>query len=195
VLLAVVMAFAEGPTSAWRHSGVGAGRAGPAPDPNAVRNWLGIYQRGVVWERDGRESSVAIKEGEGTAFLVNGKSDGGALTDASTQVMSGLLGAMLHPNPKSALVIGLGTRSTAGSLGKIPTMERVDVDQPAIEEVARRCAVNKRVLENPKSTSCTRTPARCSSPAGRSTTSSSPSPPIPTAPASPASSPASSTAR
>ncbi|HYV45801.1 MAG TPA: fused MFS/spermidine synthase, partial [Myxococcaceae bacterium] len=153
VLLAVVMAFASGPTAAWRHSSVGAGRSSPAPDPNGVRQWLGLYQRGVVWEKDGRESSVAIKEGEGIAFLVNGKSDGGALSDASTQVMSGLLGAMLHPDPKSALVIGMGTGETAGWLGKVPGLDRVDVVEiePAIEEVARRCAlVNERVLENPK---------------------------------------------
>jgi spermidine synthase len=112
-----------------------------------VQQWLGLYRRGIVWERDGRESSVAIKEGEGISFLVNGKSDGGALTDASTQVMSGLLGAMLHPDPKTALVIGLGTGSTAGWLGVVPSIERVDVAEiePAIEEVARRCApVNQR---------------------------------------------------
>lgn len=153
VLLAVVMAFARGPTDAWRHSGVGAGRADAAPDPNGVKQWLSFYRRGVAWERDGRESSVAIKEGQGTSFLVNGKSDGSALTDASTQVMSGLLGAMLHPDPKAALVIGLGTGSTAGWLGKVPGIDRVDVVEiePAIEEVARRCApVNERVLENPK---------------------------------------------
>jgi spermidine synthase len=153
VVLAVVLAFAEGPTAAWRHSGVGAGRAGPALDPNGVKHWLGLYRRGIVWERDGRESSVAIKEGEGISFLVNGKSDGSALLDASTQVMSGLLGAMLHPSPKAALVIGLGTGETAGWLGKISGIDRVDVVEiePAIEEVARRCApVNERVLENPK---------------------------------------------
>lgn len=153
VLWAVVMAFAPGPTGAWRHSGVGAGRADAAADPNGVKQWLSVYRRGLAWERDGRESSVAIKEGRGTSFLVNGKSDGGALTDASTQVMGGLLGAMLHPDPKSALVIGLGTGSTAGWLGKVPGIDRVDVVEiePAIEEVARRCApVNERVLENPK---------------------------------------------
>ncbi len=152
-LVAVVMLSSQGPTHAWRHSGIGAGRAPPVADPNGMRHWLSLYQRGVIWERDGRESSVALKDGEGLAFLVNGKSDGDALSDASTQVMSGLLGAMLHPDPKAALVIGLGTGSTAGWLGAIPTMERVDVVEiePAILEVARRCSpVNERVLENPK---------------------------------------------
>jgi len=151
--LAVVMLAAEGPTHAWRHSGVGVGRASPPPDPNGTRLWLGLSRRDVVWERDGRESSVAIKDGEGLTFLVNGKSDGSAIADAPTQVMSGLLGAMLHPDPKTALVVGLGTGSTAGWLGAIPTMDRVDVVEiePVIAEVARRCAVvNERALENPR---------------------------------------------
>ena len=68
-------------------------------------------------------------------------------------MLCGLLGALLHPNPIRGLVIGLGTGSSAGWLGKVPAMERVDVVElePAMREVARRCgAVNQRVLENPK---------------------------------------------
>jgi spermidine synthase len=41
--------------------------------------------------------------------------------------MGGLIGAALHPNPKRALVIGLGTGSTAGWLAAVPTIEQVDV--------------------------------------------------------------------
>ena len=67
--------------------------------------------------------------------------------------MSGLVGALVHPNPRRALVIGLGTGSTAGWLAKVPSMERVDVVElePAIVHVARVCAaVNQDVLNNPK---------------------------------------------
>ncbi|HSL83353.1 MAG TPA: fused MFS/spermidine synthase, partial [Thermoanaerobaculia bacterium] len=89
----------------------------------------------------------------GYAFLVNGKSDGSALADAGTQVMGGLVGAMLHPRPERALVIGLGTGSTAGWLAEVPTMERVDAVElePAILRVAEACApVNHGVLTHPK---------------------------------------------
>ena len=42
-------------------------------------------------------------------------SDGrSARGDAGTQVMAGMVGAAVHPNPRAALVIGLGTGSTAG---------------------------------------------------------------------------------
>jgi spermidine synthase len=67
--------------------------------------------------------------------------------------MSGLVGALLHPEPKRALVIGLGTGSTAGWLGVVPTMQRVDVVElePAVIGVARACSsVNHDVLHNPK---------------------------------------------
>ncbi|MGZ3425315.1 MAG: spermidine synthase, partial [Polyangia bacterium] len=78
---------------------------------------------------------------------------GNARSDASTQVMAGLMGALVHPGVHRSLVVGLGTGSTAGWLGQVPTMERVDVVElePAILEVARRCAaVNRDVLANPR---------------------------------------------
>jgi hypothetical protein len=99
------------------------------------------------------ESAVALSNRAGLAFVVNGKVDGHIRADAPTQVMSGMVGAILHPEPKSALVIGLGTGSSAGWLGAIPELERVDVVElePAILRVAKDCAVvNRDVLDNPK---------------------------------------------
>jgi spermidine synthase len=67
--------------------------------------------------------------------------------------MSGLLGALLHPRPRRVLVVGLGTGSTAGWLADVPGVERVDVVElePAVAEVARRCAlVNRDALSNPR---------------------------------------------
>ena len=144
-----------GPTAFWRHSPIGAGRLKAADwnGLNDVRNQIKDTRRSIVWQTDGVESSVALALGDEYAFIVNGKSDGSALADAPTQVMSGLVGAILHPNPRRALVIGLGTGSTAGWLAKVPTMERVDVVElePAITHVARVCAkVNQDVLANPK---------------------------------------------
>jgi hypothetical protein len=67
--------------------------------------------------------------------------------------MSGMLGAALLPKVDRAMVIGLGTGSTAGWLAKLPEIQRVDVAEiePAIEHVARVCApVNQNALDNPK---------------------------------------------
>jgi hypothetical protein len=90
---------------------------------------------------------------DGASFLINGKVDGHARADASTQVMSGLMGAALHPEPRLALVVGLGTGSTAGWLAEVESIERVDVVElePAILEVAQDCRpVNRDVLAHPK---------------------------------------------
>ncbi|MEM1029600.1 MAG: fused MFS/spermidine synthase [Myxococcota bacterium] len=146
-----------GPTAVWRHSPIGAGRAGDyleGTTPNQQRREMHDRRRGITWEADGRESTVGLYTLNDTAFLVNGKSDGSAVLDGGTQVMGGLLGALLQPRPpRRALVIGLGTGSTAGWLAAMPEIERVDVIElePTILDVARHCApVNRHVLDNPK---------------------------------------------
>jgi spermidine synthase len=118
-----------------------------------VRAWENARRGAIGWEADGRESSVAIAYEDGLSFVVNGKIDGNARLDAGTFIMNGVLGALLAPHPKRAMVIGLGTGETAGWLGAIDAIARVDVSEiePAVLEVARRSAiVNHRVLENPK---------------------------------------------
>lgn len=146
----------RGPTAAWRHSPIGAGRSDgllQQPTRNALQRWLHEQRHAVTWQVDGRESCIGLHTLNDTAFVINGKSDGAAVEDSSTQIMSGLLGAMLHPQVERALVIGLGTGSTAGWLAEIDTVEAVDVVEiePAIVEVARACApVNHDVLDNPK---------------------------------------------
>jgi spermidine synthase len=151
-LAALAGSLATGPTAFWRHGGIGAGRAPLPAGTNRYREFQNLINRSIVWDADGRESSVAVSATDDVAFVVNGKSDGSARGDAGTQVMSGMIGATLHPNPRKALVIGLGTGSTAGWLGRVPGMERVDVVElePVITEYARLCApVSADALRNP----------------------------------------------
>jgi spermidine synthase len=156
VVLAPLLVAGRGPSAPWRHGGIGAGRAQHAElgTPNGYRSWVLGERWSILWEREGVESSVALQvRADGVAFIVNGKSDGHATSDGPTQVMSGLLAAALHPDPKTAMVVGLGTGSTAGWLGLVPGMERVDVAEleAAILDVARDCAsVNRDVLSNPR---------------------------------------------
>jgi spermidine synthase len=152
--LALILLLATGPTAAWRHGGIGAGRSDKfGATPNGLRAFLNDTRRGIVQEWEGVESSVAVSDHSGYCFIVNGKSDGHIRMDAGTQVMGGLVGAVVHPGVKSAMVIGLGTGCTAGWLGAVPGVEHVDVVElePAIVEVARMCGPgNEDVLSNPK---------------------------------------------
>ena len=144
-----------GPTAVWRHSDIGSGRA-RLPKPwteNAKIMWENQQRHGIVWEADGVEAGVAIAVESGFSFMVNGKCDGNAIHDASTQMGLGILPAALHPDPKTCFVVGLGTGETAGWLGKIPSVQRVDAVEiePALDEMVRRCAsVNGDVFHNPK---------------------------------------------
>lgn len=149
-----LLLLAAGPTAAWRHSSIGAGRVDlSGMGRNEVRGWLNNTRAMTIWEREGVESSVAMQGSDGLSFVINGKPDGNATGDAGTQIMGPLVGAILHPAPQRAMVIGLGSGSSGGWLAGIDTMEQVDVVElePAILEVARRCSpVNRRMLENPK---------------------------------------------
>ncbi|HUP65081.1 MAG TPA: spermidine synthase, partial [Thermoanaerobaculia bacterium] len=150
---AVACLFALGPTEVWRHSPIGAGREDAPDDHGSFTRWIREQRSSIEWEFDGIESTVGLQSRDSFSFLVNGKSDGSARYDAGTQVMSGLIGAMLHPEPRKAFVIGLGTGSTAGWLGRVPGIERVDVAElePGIVRVAAACVpVNADPLGNPR---------------------------------------------
>ena len=152
--LAVVLLTATGPTAFWRHSQIGVGRVQQYhASPNDLRDFVHKTRRQIKWEAEGIESSVAMANPDSVAFLVNGKSDGNAKIDAGTQIMCAMIGAALHPNPRNAMVIGLGTGSSAGWLAAVPEMDRVDVVEleRSILRVAQDCApVNQNALTNPK---------------------------------------------
>jgi spermidine synthase len=153
-VLALLLSFARGPGTIFRHAPIGAGRRDVATlTPNQIVAEIRARDRTVVWSRDGVESTVGIDVGGGVAFLVNGKSDGAVFGDRGTQAFLGLLPAALHGHVKSAFVVGLGTGMTSGILAKVPGVERVDVAElePSVKEVARRAALaNEAVLDNPK---------------------------------------------
>lgn len=154
VIATIVCMIAQGPTAAWRHGGIGGGRSGlNLRDANAVQSWLNEKRRCNIWEADGVECTVGINDYDGLAFIVNGKSDGNSLSDAATQIGAAIIGAALHKDPNSALVIGLGTGESAGWFAELRDIEHVDVVEfePAVDEMALRCRdLNWDVLHHPR---------------------------------------------
>ena len=153
-LIAVGLMSATGPTAAWRHQPIGAGRIQlPDTSPQSVKRWQRKVQRLTQWEAEGKESSIAVLNSNSLTLSVNGKSDGNAIGDAATFIMLGVLGPFLHPGAEEALVIGLGTGETTGWLASVEGMERVDSVElePAVLHVAELCsAANRNVMENPR---------------------------------------------
>jgi spermidine synthase len=151
--ICAVLMTSRGPTSVWRDTQIGVGRETMPQSKNDLLSFENGHRAAIVWSRDGVESNVALGDKNGYSFIVNGKSDGNVYYDADTQVMGGILGAILRPHGTRALVIGLGTGSTAGWLAAVPNITRVDVDElePAVLDVAKACkAVNHGAMDNPK---------------------------------------------
>ncbi|MFL5322159.1 MAG: spermidine synthase, partial [Myxococcaceae bacterium] len=74
--------------------------------------------------------------------------------DMDTQILLGQLGPLLHSGKaKTALVVGLGSGVTVGSLASHPELERIDVVEisPAVVEAARRFSyINGNALDDPR---------------------------------------------
>jgi spermidine synthase len=151
--LGAVLVTRSGPSAVWRHEPIGAGRARPPTSSrNELRAWTMRKNHRIAWEADGIETAVALEKANQLAFVVDGKTDGAVFTDRATQAMAGLVAAMVHPSPRRAFVIGLGTGMTAGWLSAVPGMDRVDVAEleRSIVEVARAAsAANQDVLSRP----------------------------------------------
>ncbi len=153
LVLCIPLVLSRGPTAAWTSSQIGVGREHPVETRNEAQLFLNNVRHAILWAKAGIESTVALNGADGLGFVVNGKNDGNAIYDSETQVMGGLLGAMIRPAATRAFVIGLGTGSTAGWLAAVPRIVRVDVAElePRILDVAAACsAVNQDALNNPK---------------------------------------------
>jgi spermidine synthase len=80
-----------------------------------------------------------LRESNNVTLWINGKVDASlSPEDLSTQVLLGHLPLLLHQDPRAALVIGLGSGITAGSVARHP-VERLDIVEiePAVVEASR----------------------------------------------------------
>ncbi len=78
---------------------------------------------------EGTSSSVVIAQsGDQRVFYVSGKSEASsAPVDMRLQRMMGHLPALIHPNPRSVLVVGFGAGVTAGSFVPYPEVRRITI--------------------------------------------------------------------
>jgi spermidine synthase len=105
---------------------------------------------------EGVSASVVITErGEQRIFYVSGKSEASSgLLDMRLQRMMGHLPALLHPEPRSVLVVGFGAGVTAGSFVQYPDVKSIVICElepiipPASNEFFRK--QNYGVLTDPR---------------------------------------------
>lgn len=113
----------------------------------------------VIHHRDGVATTVTVgrypgrSDDRGVVLKVNGKVDASDIGDMPTQVLSGLLPVLLHPDPKDALVIGYGSGVTPGALlqSELRSMAVAEVESAVYEAANIHFAhVNHRPFEDPR---------------------------------------------
>jgi spermidine synthase len=107
----------------------------------------------VLWREEGIENTVTIaQDGEQQIMYLNGHHQA---NDSEGMVryhrLIGHLPAVLHPDPRSALVIGLGGGATPGALTQHPqvTVECVELSPSVVGGARHFGAHNNHVLDQP----------------------------------------------
>lgn len=93
----------------------------------------------LLYYKDGAPATVSVKRLTGTTTLaVDGKTDASNRSDMLTQKLAAHLPLLLHDNPRTVAIVGLGSGVTAGAALSHP-IERADVIEisPEVVEASR----------------------------------------------------------
>jgi spermidine synthase len=113
-------------------------------------------ERQLVFYEEGREAVVAVAErpGSGRRFLsVNGKTDAGSgAEDVLTQRFIAHVPLLLHPAPRSVLVVGWGAGATAASAARHPVqrLECVEIEPATWRAAPLFDALSGQVRRDPR---------------------------------------------
>lgn len=118
---------------------------GPYVNQQAVGDYLRGYDQGraldeLLYYREGVNAVISVRrarDGSWLSYQANGKWEGTVGESAPNWSLLGHIPLLLAPEPKRALLVGLGTGVTLGALTQHP-LERIDVVEiePAVIEAA-----------------------------------------------------------
>jgi len=110
--------------------------------------------RKLLFYQEGINSTIAVEQTANlTSLKVDGKVDASNGADMLTQLMLGHLPIFLHPDPKTVLVIGLGSGVTAGAISQHPAVKEIDIVElePAVIQASSFFTrENRDVLRDPR---------------------------------------------
>jgi spermidine synthase len=112
----------------------------------------------ILYAGEGMNASVAVSEARARHirnFHISGKIEASNWPqDMRWQRMLGQLPAVIHPHPRSVLVVGCGAGVTAGSFTAFPEIENITICElePLVPEIAARyfSQENYNVLKDPR---------------------------------------------
>jgi spermidine synthase len=119
-----------------------------------IEQTLRSYPNEVLSFVEGRDATIGVTQTPNVrSLVVNGHADGSDYQDMSTEVMLGVVPLVVHPNPRSVLVIGFGTGVTARSAVRVPEVASVDVleiERAVLDAAPLFAHVNGGVDKDPK---------------------------------------------
>lgn len=111
-----------------------------------------MEERELLFYKEGSSATVTVtKLRDNLSLAVNGKVDA-SNDDTFTQFLLGHLPMMLHPDPKNALVIGLGSGSTVAAVASYPVkkIDAVELEPAVVEGAKFFHKLNRNALEDPR---------------------------------------------
>jgi spermidine synthase len=113
-----------------------------------------LQQNRLVYYQEGANGTVSVTDdGSQKSLHINGKVEASSRNDLPTQINLAQIGALLHPDPRDALVIGLSSGVTAGSLtthDSISGITVLEISPEVVEAADLFAADNHDVLHHPK---------------------------------------------
>jgi spermidine synthase len=110
--------------------------------------------RHLLYYKDGLSATVSVRvDADGNLSMqINGKTDASTQADKQTQLFLAQLPILLHSDPESALVIGLGSGITLGSLEKYPltSIDCLEISEAVVEASSFFNKSNRNALEDPR---------------------------------------------
>ena len=108
----------------------------------------------IIFHEEGVSATVAVIETPGghRGLSINGKTDASSYQDMKTQRVVGHFPLLVHPDPKNALVIGLGSGVTLASVLKhrVQDVHLIEISPEVINSAAYFRQVNYGCLEDPR---------------------------------------------
>ncbi len=112
----------------------------------------------LLYYEEGADATVAVRRKKGNAssqrtLVINGKADASSAGDMPTQILLAQLPVALNPEAENALVIGLGSGITAGSLATREALESLtilEISSEVVEASAFFEPENNHVLKDPR---------------------------------------------
>jgi len=108
----------------------------------------------LFWE-EGRNATVSVRRHRAGAhtLYVGGKPDASDAGDMPTQVFSGVLPVLAHPDARRVLVVGMGSGVTADrvlSAAEVEHVDLVEMEEAVVRAGAHFSHVNNDVVDNPR---------------------------------------------